>query len=219
MKINADLNERVVIETETLDWVASPAAGVERRMLDRDGAEHGRATTIVRFAPGSEFPPHDHPGGEEFLVLAGTFSDEDGDFGPGSYVRIPWGTRHIPSSAPGCTILVKLCQMDPADQDQVRIDTNAAAWQRPDGIDDAEFLILHQFGPETVVMVRLGPGAPAITHDHPGGEEILVPEGSLIDEYGHYPKGTWLRNPHASVHSPHTDEGCVLWVKSGHLPD
>jgi anti-sigma factor ChrR (cupin superfamily) len=218
MRINADLNERVVIETEGMDWVASPAAGVERRMLDRDGAESGRATTIVRFAPGSEFPPHDHPGGEEFLVLAGTFSDETGDFGPGTYVRNPVGSRHKPASREGCTILVKLCQMNPADQAEVRIDTNAVPWHAPEGVDGVEYLVLHEFGTEKVVMVRLGASAPAIPHDHPGGEEIFVVEGSLIDEHGRYPKGTWLRAPSGSVHSPYTDEGCVLWVKSGHLP-
>ena len=103
MKINADLKQRAVIETEALDWVASPAPGVERRMLDRDGAESGRATSVVRFAAGSEFPPHDHPGGEEFLVLEGTFSDETGDLGPGTYVRNPVGSRHKPASRDGCT--------------------------------------------------------------------------------------------------------------------
>ncbi|MEK9755035.1 MAG: cupin domain-containing protein, partial [Rhodospirillaceae bacterium] len=146
MRINADLNERVVIETEDIGWVASPAAGVERRMLDRDGAESGRATTIVRFAPGSEFPTHDHPGGEEFLVLAGTFSDETGNFGPGTYVRNPVGSHHKPASREGCTILVKLCQMDPADQAEVRIDTNVVPWHAPEGVDGIEYLVLHEFG-------------------------------------------------------------------------
>lgn len=219
MKINADLKQRAVIETEALDWVASPAPGVERRMLDRDGAESGRATSVVRFAAGSEFPPHDHPGGEEFLVLEGTFSDETGDLGPGTYVRNPVGSRHKPASRDGCTILVKLCQMDPADQTEVRIDTNSAEWHRPEGISDAEYTVLHQFGGEQVVMVRLGAAAPSIDHDHPGGEEIFVVEGCLIDEQGRYPKGTWLRNPSGSRHSPFTETGCTLWVKSGHLPD
>jgi anti-sigma factor ChrR (cupin superfamily) len=219
MKINADLKQRAVIETEALDWVASPAPGVERRMLDRDGAESGRATSVVRFAAGSEFPPHDHPGGEEFLVLEGTFSDETGDYGPGTYVRNPVGSRHKPASRDGCTILVKLCQMDPADQTEVRIDTNTAEWHRPEGIPDAEYTVLHQFGSEQVVMVRLGSASPSIDHDHPGGEEIYVVDGCLVDEQGRYPKGTWLRNPSGSRHSPFTETGCTLWVKSGHLPD
>jgi anti-sigma factor ChrR (cupin superfamily) len=217
MKINADLSRRAVIETETLEWAPSPAPGVERRMLDRDGAEQGRATTIVRFAPDSAFQPHAHPGGEEFLVLDGVFSDETGDFGPGTYVRNPVGSSHTPASRAGCTILVKLCQMDPADQAVVRIDTNGAEWFRPEGISGAEILRLHEFGDESVVMVRLTPDAPAIDHDHPKGEEILVLEGSLTDENGHYPKGTWIRSPAGNRHAPYTETGCTLWVKSGHL--
>jgi anti-sigma factor ChrR (cupin superfamily) len=35
-------------------------------------------------------------GGEEFLVLEGTFSDERGDYPRGSYVRNPPGTAHAP---------------------------------------------------------------------------------------------------------------------------
>jgi anti-sigma factor ChrR (cupin superfamily) len=217
MKLNADLSRRAVIETETLDWVPSPAAGVERRMLDRDGAEQGRATTIVRFAPGSAFAPHAHPGGEEFLVLDGVFSDETGDFGPGTYVRNPVGSSHTPASREGCTILVKLCQMDPADQTQMRIDTNGAEWQKPDGVEGVEVLTLHEFGDERVAMVRLTPDAPAIDHEHPMGEEILVLEGSLTDADGHYPTGTWIRSPAGSRHAPYTETGCTLWVKLGHL--
>src|SRR5271166_3471905 len=100
-----------------------PIAGVERRMLDRIGAEVARATTIVRYAPGSSFSTHTHDGGEEFLVLEGVFSDEHGDFPAGSYIRNPPTSRHTPGSAPGCTIFVRLWQFDPNDRTQVRVDT------------------------------------------------------------------------------------------------
>ncbi len=42
--INADFAQRVVIATDTMPWVPSPQAGVERRMLDRVGGEVARAT-------------------------------------------------------------------------------------------------------------------------------------------------------------------------------
>ena len=130
MKINADLSQRAVVHSEELPWVESPLPGVERRMLERDGEEVARATSVVRYAPNSSFDPHTHGGGEEFFVLDGVFSDEHGDFGPGTYVRNPPGSRHTPGSAKGCTILVKLRQMDPDDQEHVRIDTTTAPWQR-----------------------------------------------------------------------------------------
>ncbi|NBU76757.1 MAG: cupin, partial [Planctomycetes bacterium] len=89
MDMNADLNQRVVLDTRTLAWTPSPMVGVERRLLDRLGGEVARATSIVRYVPGSRFEPHNHGGGEEILVLEGTFTDEQGDYPTGSYLRNP----------------------------------------------------------------------------------------------------------------------------------
>jgi anti-sigma factor ChrR (cupin superfamily) len=41
--------------------------------------ETAQVTSVVRYLPGAKFPAHDHPEGEEILVLEGTFSDEHGD--------------------------------------------------------------------------------------------------------------------------------------------
>ena len=69
MKLYADFSQRVVVLSEALPWVDSPMPGVQRRMLERDGEEVARATSIVRYAPDSYFSAHTHGGGEEFLVL------------------------------------------------------------------------------------------------------------------------------------------------------
>jgi len=216
MKINDDFTQRVVIETGTQPWVPSPLAGVERRMLDRLGAESGRATSIVRYAPESHFKSHVHEGGEEFLVLDGVFSDEHGDFGPGSYLRNPPGSSHRPFSKDGCTIFVKLWQMAPEEQDHVRIDTITAPW-RPGLVEGLDVMPLFGDGLENVALVRWQPGTAFPPHVHTDGEEILVLEGVFADESGRYPKGTWLRNPPGSQHSPFSEEGCTLYVKTGHL--
>ena len=65
-------------------------------MLDRIGDEVARATSIVRYAPGSSFARHEHAKGEEFLVLEGIFSDDSGDYPAGFYVRNPPGSGHTP---------------------------------------------------------------------------------------------------------------------------
>ena len=121
MDINADFSVRASAHAHSNAWIPSPMAGVERKMLDRIGDEVARATTIVRYAPGSHFSPHVHTGGEEFLVLEGVFQDEHGDFPVGSYVRNPPTTRHTPGSEPGCTILVKLWQFDLDDRTDVKL--------------------------------------------------------------------------------------------------
>ena len=130
--INADFTRRVVIATDTLPWIASPQAGVERRLLDRIGGEVARATSLVRYAPASAFPAHEHGLGEEFFVLSGVFSDEHGDYGEGTYVRNPPRSRHTPRTAPGCTIFVKLRQMPPTETMRIVIDTTQATWKLAD---------------------------------------------------------------------------------------
>src|SRR3954470_12513782 len=87
MRIHADFSQRVVVRPGDVPWVPSPAAGIERRMLDRIGEEVARATSFVRYAPRSRFSPHVHGGGEEFLVLEGEFADESGRYPEGFYVR------------------------------------------------------------------------------------------------------------------------------------
>jgi len=69
MDLNANFDQRVVVHSEQIDWIDSPVAGVQRRMLDRIGDEVARATSIVKYDPGSQFSPHIHTGGEEFIVL------------------------------------------------------------------------------------------------------------------------------------------------------
>ena len=94
MDLNADFTKRAAVHSADIPWFPSPMAGVERRMLDRVGDEVARATTIVRYAAGSQFPAHTHGGGEEFFVLDGVFTDEHGDYPTGSYVRNPPTSRH-----------------------------------------------------------------------------------------------------------------------------
>ena len=216
MKINADLTKRAVVSTGALPWIDSPMPGVQRRMIERDGKEVARATSIVRYAPGSYFSAHTHGGGEEYLVLDGVFSDEHGDFGPGTYVRNPVGSSHTPHSKNGATILVKLWQMQPEDQKQVEIDTHEAGWASG-LVPGLQVLPLHTHGTEQVALVKWAPGTKFQPHRHWGGEEIFVLEGTFADEHGVYPKGTWLRNPPDSMHTPFSEEGCLIYVKTGHL--
>jgi len=65
----------------------------------------------------------------------------------------------------------------------------------------------------TTSFVIFSPGASFPRHSHPMGEEIFVLEGVFSGEFGHYPAGTYLRNPPGSNHTPFTNEGCKLFVK------
>ncbi|MBD1548734.1 cupin domain-containing protein [Roseibium aggregatum] len=216
MQIHADLKKRAAVDSNSLDWIPSPMAGVERRMLERDGEEVARATSLVRYAPGSSFSAHKHDLGEEFLVLDGVFSDETGDFAKGMYVRNPPGSSHVPSSAPGATILVKLRQMDPEDRRFVRIDTNdETAWQA--GRKGEKLLPLFSDAHEDVVMLDWEKGAAFEAVPLPGGAEYFVLSGSFSDENGSYGEGSWLRLPAGSTQTITSQTGARVYRKTGHL--
>lgn len=219
MEINSDFSKRAVAHADALEWSPSPAAGVDRRMLDRVGGEVARATTIVRFAPEAVFEAHTHGGGEEFLVLDGVFSDEFGDFPAGSYVRNPPSSRHTPGSKGGVTILVKLHQFDPEDRTHLRTDMNklapVASAERP-GVAVAP---LFNDGYEDVRVERWAPGA-TVRLKAPGGFEAFVLEGGFDEGGEPFRRHSWLRLPSgARLEAIAGPEGARVWVKTGHLAD
>jgi anti-sigma factor ChrR (cupin superfamily) len=218
MELRADFARREVVRPGDEEWRPSPMAGVERQMLDRIGEEVARATSIVRYAASARFSEHVHGGGEEFLVLAGSFHDATGDYPEGAYVRNPIGTAHAPWAGPdGAVLFVKLHQFVAADTEHVVIDTHAAQW-RPGLVPGLTVLPLHEHGAEHVALVRWAPATKFSSHRHWGGEEILVLEGVFEDEHGAYPRGSWLRSPHLSAHTPFTGPaGALIYVKTGHL--
>lgn len=212
-----DRSERLVIETRNLPWVASPATGVWRKHLEREAAESGQTTSVVRFEEGAGFDAHTHPLGEELLVLEGTFEDEHGRYPAGSYVRNPPGSRHRPLCTQGCTIFVKLDQFAEDDHKTVRINSLDTDWL-PGLVPGLRVMPLHEHGSEHTALVKWDAGTRFNPHIHWGGEEIFVIEGTFQDEFGDYPEGSWLRNPHGSRHHPFSEEGCLILVKTGHMP-
>jgi anti-sigma factor ChrR (cupin superfamily) len=189
---------------------------VERVMLDRIGGEIARATSLVRFAPGSSFPFHEHGGGEEVFVLDGVFEDEYGSYPAGTYLRDPVGTSHTPFTKGGCTLFVKLWQFAPGDTERKVIDTKSGSLE-PTSVPGLETKALHEFAGVAVLLEKLAPGFSAALTFHRGGEEILVLEGSLALGSEDYPKGSWLRDPGGGSAALASETGCTLLVTKGHL--
>ncbi|CDX21005.1 conserved hypothetical protein [Mesorhizobium plurifarium] len=216
MRINDDLTKPVIVHAARLDWVKSPAAGVERRMLYRVGGEVARATSIVRYAPGSAFPRHVHAGGEEILVLEGTFQDEHGDYPAGSYFRNPPGTSHVPAAEGGCTIFVRLWQFRKGDDGQIvrRPGEGEAATLR-EGAKEAR--LLFDDGEERVSTEVWRPGS-AIKVENHRGLEFLVLSGSLAVEGENMEPQSWGRlpagKPLEAIIGP---EGAQIWIKDAPL--
>lgn len=216
MFLNDDLTVRTVVHAARLDWVPSPSKGVERRMLFRIGDEKARATSIVRYAAGSRFSRHAHPGGEEFLVLEGTFQDETADFPAGSYVRNPPGTAHAPRSDEGCTIFVKLWQFRDDDRERVvRLVGEGRHIEPAPAVLSS--LILFDSPHEQVRMEDWQPGG-RIKLLNARGLEMLVVSGSFSDGEATFDQLAWLRFPigHDLQARVGTD-GARVWFKSGPL--
>jgi anti-sigma factor ChrR (cupin superfamily) len=188
--INADFREPAWLAPNEFQWVASPQGGVERVMLDRVGDEVAVATSLVRYAPDSWFPAHEHALGEEYLVLEGEFGDEHGRYPPGTYVRNPPGSRHTPFSEPGCVIWVKLRQFRPDDQTQ-KVET--ATLDMPERA--YRIRELHRFEGEVVSALAVQRDAvvrfPAIDDV----QELFVMEGSVLWGGRRLDARGWIRVP------------------------
>jgi hypothetical protein len=217
MELNADFTKRAAVHGASIAWLPSPIAGVERRMLDRVGDEVARATTIVRYAAGSQFSAHTHGGGEEFFVLEGVFTDEHGDYPTGAYVRNPPTSRHTPGSGPGCTILVKLWQFDPGDRNQIHLRTEEIPFDPARERPGVEIKPLFQDARETVRLERWAPGT-KVQLPPAGGLELFILRGQFAESSEYFNACSWLRLPiDAALEAEAGPAGCFLWVKSGHL--
>jgi quercetin dioxygenase-like cupin family protein len=216
MRINDDFSEPVIVHAARQDWIPSPAPGVDRRMLFRIGDEKARATSIVRYAPGSAFPRHTHTGGEEFVVLDGIFQDEGGNYSAGSYIRNPPGTSHVPASAEGCTIFVRLWQFRADDPAQtVRLPGEGRHETPRPGADTAT--VLFEDGYEEVRLERWRARA-RISVDNPKGLEFLVLSGSLLTNGETLKYQSWGRLPAgAALHAEAGSAGAQVWMKCGPL--
>lgn len=216
MRLNADFDQPVIVHAARLDWVPSPAAGVERRMLYRAGDEVARATSIVRYAPGSAFPEHVHGGGEEILVLEGTFQDEHDDYPAGSYFRNPPGTAHSPAAAEGCTILVRLWQFRSGDTAQVirQPGEGQALAPRPGATaarllfeDGAERVWTEDWGPDAEIWIGNAAGLEFLLID---GTARIGGEACAEQSWGRLPAGRAL----SALAGP---EGARIWIKAAPL--
>jgi hypothetical protein len=218
--INGDLAAVALEDTERMPWTPSPSGSVWRKRVHLVGApELGQVTSVVRFEPGSEFPEHGHPEGEEILVLDGVFSDHQGDWPAGTFLLNPEGFRHAPFSVPGCRLFVKLRQYPGAGRRQLALDTNELAWQ-PTATPGVERKPLYEqpaFS-DGMCLERWQAGTAPGVIAYPKGVEFFVLDGELADEYGSHPRGGWLRLPAGGEHRPRSAGGCTLYVKRSGLP-
>jgi anti-sigma factor ChrR (cupin superfamily) len=219
MKIAADFSQREIVHSAAMPWVDSPMVGVTRRPLDRVGGEVARATSVVRYAPGSHFSAHLHAGGEEFIVLDGVFQDEYNDYPAGSYIRNPPQSSHTPGSETGCVILVKLWQFQPEDRTPVRLNINELTPSPYSDVKGVSITPLHTDNHEQVSILHIQPNT-RLEMAPEGGVELFVLQGSVTEQQDTLLMHSWLRAPVSySLSLKTTELGTKIWIKTGHLVD
>ena len=209
--LNMDLHQMALLDLAAEPWRRSPGGEVERRMIEREHAESGHTTSVVRYPPRSRFPAHGHPGGEEFIVLEGVFSDEHGDYPAGTYLRNPVGFEHAPFSQDGCTIFVKLCQMPEGSHRVVQPESSLEWKNQGRGLAVAT---LHEDDHERVDLLT----AQQATQVAAANTELLLLEGELRVAGRRMAAPAWVRIPDGPMVEIELGAKSKLWRKRGHLP-
>lgn len=205
--INADTSKRALVRSASLSWQESPSKKVLRKRFHLAGeAESGQVTSLVKYLPGSTFPAHGHPEGEEILVLEGVFTDDQGDWPKGAWLLNPEGFSHAPSSAGGCLLFVKLRQYTGSCQKAVKIDE--LAWHEE---GDIRYRILHEEGVERTRIIDLPAGA-AMRPPNDRGSEGLVLRGNMRVWGEALAVHDWFRAP-AKEKLIIESDGCSFYLK------
>jgi anti-sigma factor ChrR (cupin superfamily) len=205
--VNADPSKVAVMNTIEMPWEPTEWPGVSRKVLELvHDPKKGRETALLKFAPGATIPAHVLEHRLDVLVVEGTYSDGTGEYGA--------------SSRDGCVIYAKWrVPIRPNAGDRIVIDAKTAQWL---DFPHRGAKVLHLYpnadGIETSRIGNVAPNRKLPSHNHSIGEETLVLEGCLKDEYAAYSKGIWFRMPCGVPHAPYTEaENCLMLIREGDL--
>lgn len=237
--VNDDFEQRVVCLPQHTRWHSTQIPGVELRLLEFIPGSRPRLTGQIRLsADHSPAVIADNPD-LEILVQRGELESSMGVYPAGLYLRLPLSQDHhlqeltirctesptlhngrVPTvSGPEEAALLYLAagQILTSDTEQRRISTNDPSRWLPGPADGTDVLPLHGHGTGNVMLIRWNTTTQIKPRLDPMGEEVLVLRGTLYDENGRYPAGSWIRNPVSSWQSWHADKGTVLYYKNGHF--
>ena len=148
----------------------------------------------------------------DIFVLEGSCTDGMADYGRHTFVRNSPGSTVRLATGVGCILYVK--RREPIrknDNERIVIDAESAQWM---DFPHRGATVLHLYrdmhGIETARFGRVHPERRIPSHDHAMGEETLVLEGCLKDEYTTYVPGTWFRMPIGVPHAPYTE--ATAWL-------
>ena len=218
-ELNADLTAHVVVKADELEWRETEHRGVYVKDFERiTDPDKARETCLMRLEAGAALPEVEVDERTEMMVLEGELSDGHGTYGAGVYVMNPPGARVRIASQSGGIAFIRRRAGAAIGADRVVRDTNRDdAWEVW-GERGAHKVTL--FGPgeihEASWVGRMLPDVQVPEHDHAGGEEVFVVDGSIEDEAARADPGTWMRFPVGFRHAPFSHgDGCVMIIREG----
>ena len=227
---NTDFDVRVVCREDDAQWQPTGLQGVQMRIMEFVPGPHPRLSSQLRFHCAHEPVPIGNQPDLEILVQNGHFHSATEDYEANWYYRLPdlpgstpplLECRSTASTAVAEPGLVYLAagQMKQSDTQWRRINTADADGWFPGPVEGTDVLPLHGHGFGNVMLVRWNRTAAFKTRINPLGEELLVLDGALYDAQGHYPVGSWIRNPITTWQSWGAKAGTVVYYKNGHFAD
>lgn len=236
--LNDDFEQRVVSLPQHASWRSTQIEGVDLRVLEYIPGAVPRMTGQIRLD--EAFSPArlgDNPD-LEILVQRGELESAMGVYPAGLYLRLPLDDDHhlqaltircdaasndsslhpLDQNHPRSALLyVAAGQILTSDTEQRRIDTNDASRWLPGPTEGTEVLPLHGHGTGNSMLIRWNKPVEIKPRLDPTGEEILVLSGTLHDAIGHYPAGSWIRNPVTAWQNWGAIPGTVVYYKNGHF--
>ncbi|MCJ8325644.1 MAG: cupin domain-containing protein [Campylobacterales bacterium] len=203
--MNSDNKKRVISNSNNIEWQRYNN-NIFKKIFSKN---NDKETSLIKFKKNSKMSNIKKINSVEILILEGTYINEYGKFEEGTYLKLHEENENMVQSENGCIIFRKINYY--SNSDKYIINTYSSSWLQ--GYGNLKIMPLS----EKTALVKWPKDEHFIPHLHWGGEEILVINGTFIDEYGTYEKGTWIRSPHQSKHHPYVKEETIIFVKTGHL--
>lgn len=98
-----------IVKTNSIAWQPLKEEGVDTtgisfKVLRFDQEQQRPPTFMLRFEPGASYPYHNHPAGEELMVMEGSCIIEGASLTAGDYLYTPPNFKHSVKSETGCTL-------------------------------------------------------------------------------------------------------------------
>jgi len=226
---NADFDLRARMLAKDVVWQPTKLPGLSVCLLEYRNGAHPRMTALAKLD--SDSKGVSVPAAQlELLVQHGIIADDNSEYLHPYYLRQPQdllrenqhvtlhpGSQTVPPSENQIEFYLATGQIPITDTERRCINLADNSLWLPGPVEHTEVMPLHMHNGASSMLVRWLASVTFRPRLDPLGEEVLVINGTLADELGAYPAGSWIRNPVASWQAWGGVAGTVIYYKNGHF--